>query len=127
MWNIIEKTLRKIIPQPSTLHERAFGLQPNNAKIRNPTILRNWITFTLRRQILVEERRAYKKKNSSYLSSQSLQRFFSKFNQDAQEELKTKKLLYDIQGLANKFEKLVTIGDAIATVVNGEFIWKDIM
>ena len=126
IWNIVEKTLRKVIPQPSTLHERAFGLQPTNAKIRNPTIIRNWITFTLRRQILLEERRAYKKK-SSYLLSESLQRFFSKFNHDAREELKTKKLLYDIQGLASKFEKLVTIGDAIATVVNGELIWKDIM
>ena len=75
---------------------------------------------------MLEERRAYKKK-SSYLSSKSLQNFFSKFNHDAREELKTKKLLYDIQGLASKFEKLVTIGDAIATVVNGELIWKDIM
>ena len=115
------------MPQPSTLHERAFGLQPTNAKIRNPTVLRNWVTFTLRRHILLEERRSYKKKNPFYLSSENLQRFFAKFNHDTQEELKTKKLLYDIQGLATKFEKIVTIGDAVATVVNGEFIWKDLM
>ena len=114
------------MPQPSTLHERAFGIQPTNVEMINPTILRNWITFTLRRNILLEERRAYKKKTFS-LSSASLQRFFAKFNHDTQEELKTKKLLFDIQGLANKFEKIVTIGNAVATLVNGELIWKDLM
>ena len=80
----------------------------------------------MRHQILSEERTAYKRK-TPYLSSESLQRFFTKFNHDIQEELKNKKLLYDIQGLSTKFEKIVTIGDAVATVANGELIWKDIM
>ena len=29
--------------------------------------------------------------------------------------------------LANKFEKIVTIGNAVATLANGELIWKDLM
>ena len=126
MWSIIENTLIKIIPQKITAYERAFGLQPSTEKMRHPVTLRNWITFTLRHHILSEERTAYKRK-TPYLSSESLQRFFTKFNHDVQEELKNKKLLYDIQGLSTKFEKIVTIGDAVATVANGELIWKDIM
>ena len=120
---MIEKTLVKIIPKQPTPYEKAFGLQPNSAKMRNPTILRNWITFTLKHQILLEERRVYKKN----YSTKSLESFISKFNHDCLEEMKTKKIIYDFQGLSSKFENLVTIGNAIANIVNGELIWKDII
>ena len=73
---------------------------------------------------MLEERRAYK--TQSY-SSTSLQKFFLKFNRVTRDELKTKKLLYDFQGLSVKFERIVTTGNAIATIVDGKFIWKDIM
>ena len=124
MWKRIEKVLYQIIPQLPTLHEKAFGLQPRNIKEKYPTILRNWITFSLRHLIMSEERKAYKAQN---YSSTSFQKFFSKFNYATRDELKTKKLLYDFRGLPGKFERIVTTGNAIATISNGEFLWKDIM
>ena len=43
------------------------------------------------------------------------------------DELKIKQLQYDFQGLASKFEKITTVNNALATIVNGKYIWKDIM
>ena len=63
MWKRLEKVLFKILPQLPTTYEKAFGLQPVNIKKRNPYILRNWITFTLRHQIMLEERKAYNTRN----------------------------------------------------------------
>ena len=122
MWKRIQKVLLKIVPQPPTEYEMAFGLQPSNMKIRNPTILRNWITFSLRHQIMLEERIAYKAKRPT-----PFEKFFLKFNSSTKEELKSRKMLYDFQGLSEKFEKLVTTRNAIASVSDGELIWKDIM
>ena len=124
MWKRIEKTLFKIIPKPITTFEKAFGLLPVNKKERKPTILRNWISFSMRHHIMLEERRAYHINN--YTSS-SVQKFFLKFNHNTQEELKTKKMQYDFQNLSSKFEKIVTVNNAIVTKIDDEYIWKDIM
>ena len=101
-----------------------FGLLPVNKKERKPTILRNWISFSMRHHIMLEERRAYHINN--YTSS-SVQKFFLKFNHNTQEELKTKKLQYDFQNLSSKFEKIVTVNNAIVTKIDDEYVWKDIM
>ena len=124
MWKRIEKTLLKIVPKLPTLHERAFGLQPTNSKQRNPVILRNWITFSMRHHIMLEERKAYYMNN---YTSASMQKFFINFNYHAQEELKTKRLQYDFQGLSRTFKEIVTVNNAIVTIVDGDYIWKDIM
>ena len=124
MWKKIEKVLLKIIPMIPSVHEKAFGLQPTNLKNTYPIILRNWLTFSLRHQIMLEERRAYKIQNYT-LSSYS--KFFTKFNYAVKSELKNKKLLYDQQGLSDKLEKIVTTGNIIATVVGGELQWKDVI
>ena len=96
----------------------------DNIKRKNPYILRNWITFTLRHQIMLEERKAY---NTCNYRTDSYRKFFNKFNYITKEELKRKKLIYDQHGLANKFEKIVTIGKAIASKSDGDIQWKDIM
>ena len=124
MWKRIDKVLRKIIPVRVTDSEKALGLQPRRKKQKDATILRNWITFFLRHLIMKEERKAFKIKNYHH---QSMEKFFNKFNFLAQEELKFKKLQYDHRGLAAKFEKIVTINNAIATATDGEFTWLNIM
>ena len=73
---------------------------------------------------MLEERRAYHMNN--YISY-SVQKFFLKFNHNTQEELKTKKLQYDFQNLSRKFENIVTVNNAVATVNVGEYAWMDIM
>lgn len=81
----------------------AFGLQPSVMKKKYTAIFRNWITLLLREQIMLEERKAYKAKRPLLI-----QNFFSKFDDTTKEELTRKKLLYDVQGLSAKFEKIVT-------------------
>ena len=124
MWKRIEKTLVKIIPKPPTTYEKAFGIQAVNDKEKQPSILRNWITFSLRHYIMLEERKAYHINNYTSLN---VQNFFLKFNHNTQEELKAKKLQYDFQDLSKKIEKIVTVNNAIAIISDGDYIWKDIM
>ena len=124
MWKRIEKVLLKILPIPISTSEKALGLQPRRKKETNATILRNWITFSLRHLIMQEERRAYHIKD---FHLQSVDRFFCKFNYATQEEFRIKKLQYDFRGLSQKFEKITTINKVIATINSGEYILKNIM
>ena len=52
-------------------------------------------------------------------------KFFKHFNDVAQQELKVKSSHYDCQGLSVKFEKIVTVKDAVAKISSGD--WVDIM
>ena len=130
MWRKLDKRLVKIIPKPFTVHEMAIGIEESKREKREryPVILRNWITFTLRRLIMLEEHKMYKMNlDSDVKMTPSHEKFFAKFNFEAVQELKHKKLLYDFQGLSEKFKEIVTVNNAIASVVNEEYQWLDIM
>ena len=124
MWKRVEKTLKNIIRVRVSESEKAFGLQPRTKKEKNATILRNWITFSLRHQIMEEERKAFHIPNYHL---RSVEKFFLQFNIRTQEELKIKKLQYDHRNLAHKFQQIVTINKAIASKNNEGYRWKDIM
>ena len=122
MWKRIERKLIDIFPKPITQYEQAFGLQPSNKEEVKPLILRNWITFNLRHHVLLEERRAYHAKTPP-----SVQHSFTRFNIRTLEELKMKKLNYDFRNLASKFQAIVTINNVVASLVEGQYEWKQIM
>ena len=122
MWIRIEKILLGIYPKPITQYEKALGLQPSTTKDEGPIILRNWITFTIRHYILLEERRAFHRRKPPVLRN-----CFVNFNLKLLNELKIKKLLYDFQGLSSKFENIVTTNKIVAIRTNGEYEWKDIL
>ena len=124
VWKRIERVLLKIIPIPITKSEKALGLQPRTKKETNATIIRNWVTFTIRHLIMQEEREAFHIKNYHL---RSVQKFFLKVNHKTQEELKIKKSQFEFRGLSHKFEKIATINNAVAAISNGEYLWKDIM
>ena len=124
MWKRLDKTLLRIIPRQVTNTEKAFGIHPRGKKETFATVLRNWLTFSLRHLILLEERKAYHIPNYHL---QSMEKFFLKFNIKMQQELKIKKLQYDHRKVPDKFEKIVTINRAIASKENGSYVWKDIM
>ena len=124
MWKRIEKPLKKIIPVQITNTEKALGLQPTNKKEENATILRNWVTFSLRHLIREEERRAY---HIPDYHLHSVEKFFTKFNQKTQEELRIKSLQYAYRGLSAKFKEIVTINKVVAYNRDGEYTWIDIM
>ena len=50
VWQTLEPHLQTIVQTPVTQHEMAFGLSANNI----PTRLRNWLTFILRQNIMVQ-------------------------------------------------------------------------
>ena len=128
VWKRAEKVLFKIYPKSPTLHEMAFGLHTTNKHDRYPIILRNWLTFTLRHSILLEEHKAFKineSSDSNFLPS--YEKFFASFNYRATQELKTKELLYDFQGLKEKFRKIVTVGNAVACLTDEELKWNELL
>lgn len=127
-WRRARRSLMQIIPIPPTRYEMAFGLCARNKQDEYPIALRNWITFSLRHLITLEERKMYKiNTESDVVVKPSMEKFFAKFNFFSSSELKLKKLLYDFQGLPDKFEKIVTAGGAIADVIEGDYVWNDIM
>ena len=124
IWKKIENTLLKIVPKQPTVYEKAFGLQPTSKKETHATILRNWITFTLRYRITLEERKAYHKHHEK----NDEQKFISDFNYNIQQEVKIKGQQYLTQGLQGKFERIMTAGNGIAWKINNnEFKMGNIM
>ena len=73
--------------------------------------------FSLRHQVMLEERRAYKIQN---YRSGLYQKVFTKFNYALRDELINKKLIYQHPGLYGKFEKILTNGIVDATILDGK-------
>lgn len=128
IWKRVEKLLLRIDCRPVTLHEMAFGLQESRRNRLYGVIIRNWITFSLRNSILLEERKMYKINSASETFVRpSYGKFFANFNYRALQELRLKKLQYDFLGLSDKFRKTVTVGNALAYLSNEEYVWNDIL
>ena len=128
VWKRAEKVLMKIYPKTPTIHEMAFGLSEATKEDRFAIVLRNWVTFTLRHFILLEEHKTYKRnENSEVKLTPSYEKFFANFNFKATQELKLKKRLYDFQGLKDKYKSIVTVGNALAHLADGEFVWNDLL
>ena len=106
------------------MYEKAFGLNPSNTNQIGQSTLRNFLTFSLRHEIMQEERKAYHKQNYSKVSEQY---FFQKFNQNMKETLRLKKMQYDFQGLSKKFQQITTINNVVGINCNGKYIWNNIM
>ena len=124
MWKRIEKTILKILPVPPSEYERAFGVQPTRKEDRGPATLRNWVTFSMRHYIMLEERKAFYRNGHS---PQAIRKFFVRFNHYAREELSLKKLQFDHRRLPAQFEEIVTTNNAVATIDDHQYTWADIM
>ncbi len=124
MWGKLQGTLLKINPIPISTLEMALGIQPTCKREINSTILRNWVTFSLRHYIMKEERRAF------YLSKYALKdmrSFVNKFNDRMRQEMMIKCRQYTFRGLGQKFEAIATINDTMLTKNGDLYTWKDIM
>ncbi len=124
MWRNIQVILLKINPKPPSSLEMALGIQPTCKREINSTVLRNWVTFSLRHYIMQEERRAF------YLpkyTSTDIKSFVTKFNDQMRKEMIYKCQQYTFRGLEHKFQAIATINDAILTKNGDLYTWKDIM
>ena len=124
MWRRIQGTIMRILPVPLSELEMAFGLHPTRKEDRDPVILRNWITFTMRHLIMLEERKAYYRNGSS---PQAVQKFFIRFNRLSREELVLKKLQFDHRRLPVRFHDIVTTNGVVAKKGDNGYIYNDIM
>ena len=124
MWRNIQVILLKINPIPPSSLEMALGIQPTCKREINSTVLRNWVTFSLRHYIMQEERRAF------YLpkyTSTDIKSFETKFNDQMRKEMFYKCQEYTFRGLEHKFQAIATINDAILTKNGDLYTWNDIM
>ena len=109
MWKRIETTLYKIDPLKISPYELAFGIQPKSKSDINMTILRNFLTFTLRNIIMEEERKAYYKQgriNNQY--------FITMYNNIISEKIITMNNLFRNIGQSEYFENIITLNSAVA-------------
>ena len=124
MWGKLQATLLKINPTPISTLEMALGIQPTCKREINSTILRNWVTFSLRHHIMKEERRAF------YLSKYALKNkmyFAEKFNDQMRQEMMIKCRQYTFRGLGQKFEAIATINDTMLTKNEDLYTWTDMI
>ena len=124
MWKNLEKTLLKIMPTRVTKHEQAFGLQLGKEKEHNLITLRNWLTFTLRHFIMLEERKAFYRKNND----KQEQVITFKYRCHIREEAATKELFYKYAGRERYFEKIITAKRVVANKnENGSYSVSNVM
>ena len=121
LWKRLESTLKRISPKNILPFEKAFGLQPNNKKEKPQTILRNWITFTLRHHIMKEERKAYYQGN---YKNKDITQFMKNFEYILQQEMKTKYHQFKSRGLSTKFERIALVGNVLGEIKDDEFLWS---
>ena len=118
------ENLEKITPIKVTKYEKAFGLQPKIKKEEHVITLRNWLTFTLRHLIMLEERKAYYRKNNE----ERERTFIIKYKSMISEKMTTKELYYKYAGREEYFEKIITAKGAIARKNNdGTYQLNNIM
>ena len=87
LWQEIEPTLKKLHPNSVSMEEKALGIV--HTKQTNGILLRNWVTFSLRRHIMQCEREAYHSPNTLNIETSK-----TKFNQTMTSEMKVKMMQY---------------------------------
>ena len=120
LWHKMENTLRRIYPKNISTFEMAFGLQPDTKKELPQTILRNWITFSLRHYIMKEERKAYYRKN---IGTEYIAKFLKDFEYILQQELQIKYHHFKNRGLLTKFENIALAGNVLGEIDDDQLIW----
>ena len=124
LWNKLHNTLVGIVNIEPSLHERVFGLQPRNKRQTAAVVLRNWLTFSLRHQIMEEERKAFYLPKYTNLR---LQAFMKKYNFLLQQESTTKWYHYISRNLESKFDKIFTVNNIVGSKIQGEYFWNNLL
>ena len=102
LWNDIEPTLKKLYALPISDEEKAMGILQHNKN--TGVIIRNWVTFLLRRCIADFERNSFK--NPSYTNT--VNKIKRKFNHLITLEIDRKKFRYKHENKLTTFEKFFT-------------------
>ena len=108
LWNEIEPMLNKLHQAPISIEEKAFGvIEKNKTK---GVILRNWLTYFLREQIMIEEKQAYHSQKTP-----NIETFKRKFNQKFHTELQMKYYRFENENNLDLFDELITYASVLGT------------
>ena len=106
VWVLLQPTLSKLTTKSIDDTEKCFGI----VQIKKPPciVLRNWLGYKLREQILLFERRAYRQSKVP-----SLEIFKATYNQSIAKEVKD--LMYRLRNDDNigKFDDIIAFGGII--------------
>ena len=100
MWIQAKPLLNSLHEKPITNEEKAFGIV--NMKGTVGIMLRNWVTFKLREQLMILERKLSKSSRCA-----SLDNFKAKFNQSMALEIKQHLFRYQEEGNLPIFDKVI--------------------
>ena len=101
MWTQLQPTLTKLTTKPLDDAEKSLGI----VQVKKPPciIIRNWLGYKLREQILLFEKRAYKQ---SKVPSEEI--FKAVYNQSIAKEVKDLMHRLNNEGKMDKFDEIVT-------------------
>ena len=104
MWTQLQPTLTKLTTKPLDDTEKSLGI----VQVKKPPciILRNWLGYKLREQILLFEKRAYKQ---SKVPSEEI--FKAVYNQSIAKEVKDLMHRLNNEGKLYRFDKIVAYGN----------------
>ena len=116
LWTHIQPTLLKLYPKPIDDQEKALGIV--QIKKSNPGILlRNWLTYKIREQILTYERKSFHSPQKV-----SVRSFEVQFNQAIAQEVKNWMFRLNNEGNLSKFDELLAYkGILCKKISDGEY------
>ena len=101
LWAQIEPLLKELHPTSVTEEEKAFGIIQKNKT--TGILLRNWLTYLLRENILEEERAAH-----FTLKKTDIEKAKQKFNNVVESEILIKAFRYKNEQKLEFFDKIIT-------------------
>ena len=121
IWDQLSPTLSKLSIHTLDEAEKAFGI----VQIRKSpgVILRNWLGYKLREQILLLERSAYHQSKAP-----SVEVFKAKYNQSVAADVKLLMYRFNNEGKLAKFDEIVAHNGVVCQkITNGEYRLKTVL
>ena len=115
IWQYIQPLLVKLYPLPITDSEKVLGIVKN--KPSSGILLRNWVTFLLRKVILEQEKVYFHKKTAP-----TIYNILSKFEKSLHDEIRKIQIRYNHVNQTENFEKLICYKNVLCKRnINGKF------
>ena len=114
LWQKIQPHLITLYPIPVSDVEKILGIARKTQK--TGSLLRNWITFMLRKTIMQEERIAY-----HAATKPNAQRFLQKFANSLRFEIQKKLIRYEHEDRLSFFDEVMTFQGVLCKKVNGAY------
>lgn len=121
LWENVETILKKLHPVSVSEEEKAFGI--TQKKKTNGILVRNWLTYLMRKCIEEEEREAYYAGNGA-----NFDKFKRKFNHVVGLEIHIKAFRYKSENKVEFFDKIITHAGVLCEKSDdGEYQIKEVL